>query len=117
MLSMAETKEVWVPIVDDDVVLAEDERPPMFPAGVRVTLSNGVSAFYSYRHHTISVTFPGVPMTYRSNTPVVNSVGVQQIAEPKKNEPVKMEQFIELYGREFVLLVLDGIARAQAERN
>lgn len=110
MIAIKEVKEVFFPHPEK---VRQDGTPYFIKMGRRIELEDGVSAFYSYRFHTISVTYPGGVKTYNSGTPVHDLANRVVMNEDRKNKGIPLEKFITsgVYAMAFVALVLEGIQR------
>lgn len=93
----------------------EGKRPPTRAIGVRVLMDDGVTAFWSFTHRTISVTYPGAVRRYKSGGIITDSVGTIEYDEPKKNKGLGVGAFMDAYGAKFALLVLGAIAQVEKE--
>lgn len=110
---LLDAKTTWIPLVDDPD--DPDCKPRFVRCGVRLTFVGGVEATYSYKHHTVSVSYAGTPKFYKSGGPVLDQQGRQEYTGRRKNPPLPMKDFARSYGAEFVAAVIVGINSVQED--
>lgn len=114
--TLIRAKPAYFPVVDKD----DPDAPPRFVRrGIRLEFTGGVIVNYTPPRPktekreslpaTVSVSYPGTNVYYRSGTLVRDQAGRPVQTERSRNAPLPLSQFVREYSPAFVVSVLQGL--------